>query len=783
MAGWRSDWRSDWRHEWRGYAIDDPTTFPGYGTTGPLLPVLLENGYTVTLNYRTDVVKTASGVESSRTAVLDSPKEQYAGQAILVGDVPVEIRTLMAEYAASGGQFLLPLPHEETTCSVSGTTATVPSTSRLDWINPGQRVVVTDDETFVLAVVQSATDTTIVLDTAPGISGRIMPVRQVLLEPQQEFPRWPVNAEAWSIQARAAIFGFATETASLALGPITDSAGLENATIVSRAFGKTPFVTMVDTGTPLAMSELPNAIIIVYDSGTTTITELHDLLQQATTVSPGGTWGSGTLQAGDAFNNQQLSGGTETGPVGRGATLTEYASLPVWDYSLVVEDTAADGVHAMTTIVDFGAVPYAIGESDQPDWYRSIRIEAGQHDDWQWLKLFLSTVKGRQGSFWLPTWRADLGYVSHVGADVTVTGEVSKWWPRHREHVQVVQADGTVTYAQITAVAGQVITLSESLSASAVEMISWLERCRFEQDEFQVVFGEQGFELDTVARVHRQGEVFPTVYELITIVRSDGVTYRHTSAAHDVVHDGQRYTAIPLERSEATITMPGEEKELTLTLPVDHGLARRWVQMSVPPKRVSVTITRLEDSTASTVWMGDITSMGVEGKLAKFRVPSRAGEWMLRLIPTRTVGRTCPVALYSDACGISESGSHNGLAHKVTTTAIAVAGRDVTVDLGSLDRNGDWAERGAIRHVTTGEIMAVTLQTDRAPGSSTVSVLRMQFPIVGLKAGDSIEVLAGCDKRMETCHTKFGNRQNFQGFHTLPTANPFVQDGAGSEAL
>lgn len=42
-----------------------------------------------------------------------------------------------------------------------------------------------------------------------------------------------------------------------------------------------------------------------------------------------------------------------------------------------------------------------------------------------------------------------------------------------------------------------------------------------------------------------------------------------------------------------------------------------------------------------------------------------------------------------------------------------------------------------------------------------------QFPLP-LRAGDRIRVVAGCDKRAETCRVKFANLLNFQGFPDIP---------------
>lgn len=40
---------------------------------------------------------------------------------------------------------------------------------------------------------------------------------------------------------------------------------------------------------------------------------------------------------------------------------------------------------------------------------------------------------------------------------------------------------------------------------------------------------------------------------------------------------------------------------------------------------------------------------------------------------------------------------------------------------------------------------------------------------LALMAGDAAEATAGCDKRFETCSTKFGNTLNFRGFPHIPT--------------
>lgn len=792
---WLAGADAGWTIEWLG-PDEDPTLYPGFGPSGAATFALdLENGYTVTLRWPTSIVKARAGNEE-RSARNDRPLESYAGEAILLGDTPRLTRATLARHAASGQPFMFGLPHEALSVRADaiGTVVYVHSTALIDWKNPGQRVLVmreNDDGEmeYVAGVIQSTTADSITLDVSPGDVGAygavIMPARPVLLEPQQGFPRYPVAAERWSLSGRAAILDFAMEYASLALGPVTDSAGLANAVIRARGPFTKPIVLWLDEDdsfpdgklTEITSDPLQIVVRFRFKPGATTIQQFVDAIDSATYVLiDGATDLTSKLVAGDAAL-AQLTGGSLAGPYGTGATLTEYESMPVWDREIVSRDTIEDGIHAMTEIIDHGGLPYSVGTADQPDFYRAVVHQSADRSEWQWLKLFMSTVRGPEGSFWLATWRDDLVYVSHAGADVTIDLEASDfhaWYPSLRRHVQVRQTDGTITYAEITSVAGPVITLSESLSASSIEMISWLELCRFEGESFQIPFDEHGFVFSATARVVVGDNKKEQAVELFKIERSDGVTYYHTSGVRDVEYDGQRWTAIAMDRSEVAIVMPGEDEDMTLTLPIDHELCRRWVQMMTPPRSVAVTVWRQTSEGTDQIWYGEITDMGAERSVAKFRVPSSAGEWMLRQVPSVSVGRTCGVMLYSTPCGIAETGSHNNLAFRVSTTVIAVNGREVRVDLGSTSRNGDWAVHGIVRHVATGEAQTVDAQDDLSPGVSSVAVLTMRAPIPGMKVGDSVQILAGCDWTLKTCHEKFGNRQNFRGMPELDEANPFT---------
>lgn len=270
--------------------------------------------------------------------------------------------------------------------------------------------------------------------------------------------------------------------------------------------------------------------------------------------------------------------------------------------------------------------------------------------------------------------------------------------------------------------------------------------------------------------------------ELVVIsINDDSTVYRHTSATRDIVYDGVLYTAIAIDRGEIAVTMPAVENDMILMLPIDHAVVRRYCQAGIPPKRVTVTVYRQDGGETEIIWVGDVTSMNAEGRVAKFRVPSRAGEWMLRPLPGVTAGRECGHLLYDTGCGVSRSGEGpTGTDHLIASTVIYANGRDVRVDLGHVARNGTWAENGELLHLDSGERMTISLQTDLNPGVSGVADLRMQMQIVGLSVGDTVWVFAGCDHSIEECRTKFDNKDRFLGFPQLPTKNPFIPAGYGA---
>jgi hypothetical protein len=226
--GWFGPWFGDagaghWFGPWFNDGVSLSTLIAGVGPPGVATFALdLESGTKIEFDFQTDITKSYSGREW-RTAMLPMPKLRIMGSIILPGPATRQTRASLARYMASGAEFLVALPFEGIllTGAAAGAVVPVTSTSNLDWMIAGTRVVVMDlDGNFNAGVIQSFTSNTVTLDVAPSgtLAGLVLaPAVAFYLDPQQGFARYPSDqgVEAWSIQGVSATFGFQGDARAL----------------------------------------------------------------------------------------------------------------------------------------------------------------------------------------------------------------------------------------------------------------------------------------------------------------------------------------------------------------------------------------------------------------------------------------------------------------------------------------------------------------------------------------------------------------------------------------
>lgn len=185
-------------------------TIPPSGPGGRLLQLPQpEQPTLVTMRWRTSVLKTHNGHET-RIASATKMLENYELDYLLD---ELQSRFVRAELAeAPQGPHLLPLHHDAMVArtAVTGPSIIVTSTTQLDWIDPGQRVLVLNELTgdYFMAVIQSTSATTLTLDIGPtsgtfpaGVTS-VCPLWAVLLDDNVLQGHYPDNLSKLKLAAR-----------------------------------------------------------------------------------------------------------------------------------------------------------------------------------------------------------------------------------------------------------------------------------------------------------------------------------------------------------------------------------------------------------------------------------------------------------------------------------------------------------------------------------------------------------------------------------------------------
>ncbi len=254
--------------------------------------------------------------------------------------------------------------------------------------------------------------------------------------------------------------------------------------------------------------------------------------------------------------------------------------------------------------------------------------------------------------------------------------------------------------------------------------------------------------------------------EFYELVQSAAVTYRIASGTRDIIYNGNTFVASQIARTDLPIDLVTQPGSMTLALPLSHPLVQRYVALGSPPRQIAVTIYRRQLGVGDEVtFVGLITSMGIEGHLAKFLLESRFARLMSRRLPVLTASRICPYVLYDANCTVPRS------SFTVAPFVISVDGRVVVVSSMGLGHPDQWAKDGELVHVPTGERMPIVDQVG--------TQLTLQSPIPDIAVGDALQVSAGCAHDIITCRLTFSNQVNFGGFPQLPNKNPFAPNGLG----
>jgi uncharacterized phage protein (TIGR02218 family) len=154
---------------------------------------------------------------------------------------------------------------------------------------------------------------------------------------------------------------------------------------------------------------------------------------------------------------------------------------------------------------------------------------------------------------------------------------------------------------------------------------------------------------------------------------------------------------------------------------------------------------------------GQFGPVRVEGD--GFAVTLRGQGQQLNAITGRVYQPACDADLGDKNCRVNINASPN----RRRADIVSVHGNSLVIAIGN---EPDGWFRGGTLHTPDGVYLPIRDDT-RRDGKRMIGFWQKLSPQI--KSGQQVTLTAGCDKRFETCCTKFDNAINFHGFPTLAT--------------
>lgn len=256
-----------------------------------------------------------------------------------------------------------------------------------------------------------------------------------------------------------------------------------------------------------------------------------------------------------------------------------------------------------------------------------------------------------------------------------------------------------------------------------------------------------------------------TVCRAWAVTRRDGVVFGFTDHDRALSFEGVNFTAssglsaraveqttgLAVDNSEALGALSDEairEEDIRRGL-FDGAEVRHWL------------VNWADISERSLVFRGSIGE--IERQDSQFRAELRGLAEMINQPQGRVYQTPCAAVLGDGDCRFDTSSA--GFFAEAEVVAIA-GGSEIT--LPSQPFEDGWFLRGrltVLNGAASGHIGVI--KRDREVAGQRILEL-WEMLGAGFAPGDLVRVEAGCDKRAETCRTKFGNFLNFRGFPHIP---------------
>ncbi|SLN59881.1 DUF2163 domain-containing protein [Pseudooctadecabacter jejudonensis] len=250
------------------------------------------------------------------------------------------------------------------------------------------------------------------------------------------------------------------------------------------------------------------------------------------------------------------------------------------------------------------------------------------------------------------------------------------------------------------------------------------------------------------------------------VVRRDGTTYGFTDHDRPLTFDGITFKADAGMTARAIVSATG--------LSVDNSEAMGALSDA------AITEADIEagrfDGAEVKAWLVnwadvEMRSLRFAGSIGELRRAGGAFHAELRGLtemlnqPQGKIYQTaCPAVLGDGACAFDLN--TDGFFAELSVVQIEEARRLIFPDMTTFEPA--WFERGRLRVLSgAAEGLIAVIKRDRFVGEDRHIEVWEAFR-AELAPGDLVRLEAGCDKRFETCRTKFNNLVNFRGFPDIP---------------
>lgn len=267
-------------------------------------------------------------------------------------------------------------------------------------------------------------------------------------------------------------------------------------------------------------------------------------------------------------------------------------------------------------------------------------------------------------------------------------------------------------------------------------------------------------------QAHLESEV-TTLAMCWKLTRRDGAVMGFTDHDRDIVFDGLTYQA----SSGFTPSAVANTSELSVDNMDVEGvisndtITEEDIQAGLYDyAQIEVFVVNYEDTgqgalNVRTGWLGEVTydrshfTAEVRGLMQN--LSQKIGE---------LYSASCRAKLGDARCGVELAG------YTVTGSVTEVVNNQICADDALVQENG-WFN-GGVMTFTSGDNEGLAMEVKEYRAGQVTLVLPMPYTVT---VGDGYSMVAGCDKRFETCSARFNNAVNFRGEPHVPGLDKMLE--------